>query len=195
MLRALSVLLVAVGGVLFLGACGATGSPPGADTGEARSATLLPDPDEPSGSGVGEIGDTASPPTTSKSPALPTDEPILPPLPADASGSGIWGLIVVGPQCAAQRDGEACPPVTSSAEVVAKIASGPVDPKGVPAPGGREVGKVRAGDDGLFLLNLPGGEFVLEVDADRARMCDPVPVSVPADGWAEVTIMCDSGIR
>jgi hypothetical protein len=97
---------------------------------------------------------------------------------------GIYGLVLVGPQCPVHGPGVSCPDVPYSAWI--KVLS----------EGGGLATRVRAGEDGRFEVGLRAGRYILDPESD-----DPFPfagqleVDVLEGVYTEVTISFDTGIR
>ncbi len=105
--------------------------------------------------------------------------------PSPALTSGIRGIVLLGPTCAAQP-ADASPCVTPyAAELV------------ITDDNGSTVGKVMSGVDGHFEIALPPGNYqILPTPATGGvPFAIPVPVTVVADDYADVEIDYDSGIR
>ena len=106
--------------------------------------------------------------------------------------SGIRGTVVLGPTCPVMRN--------------------PPDPQCADKPYQTSISIFRAGDltsatvqafasaesaaDGTFQVSLPPGDYVLGAVGGKVMpRCAQVPATVPATGYTEVTISCDTGIR
>lgn len=105
-----------------------------------------------------------------------------PPVPP---GSGVEGIVFVGPQCPVQRVDQPCPD-----------RSGPSDVSLV-RPDGTVVVTARATDDGHFQLPAPAGTYRLEAGPGNVGIggCKTVPLTVEPDRYTHSDIYCDTGIR
>ncbi|MEM7280944.1 MAG: carboxypeptidase-like regulatory domain-containing protein [Pseudomonadota bacterium] len=107
-------------------------------------------------------------------------------LPACASDTGVRGTVLMGPI----TPGPTRPNATDEAPVGATLMIYGKDQK--------KVVKIVSDKDGKFELSLPPGDYVIVPAKDT-----PVPfphtqttqVVVPTDGYAEVTIRLDTGMR
>ncbi len=100
---------------------------------------------------------------------------------------GIRGVVLLGPMCPVERQGSPCPdrPIPATVEVLARDGAGPI------------IARTRAGADGRFEVRVaPGRYLVVALWATGMRRQSPaVAVTVPAQGFANVTLRVDSGIR
>ena len=101
--------------------------------------------------------------------------------PADAT---VRGVVLRGPLCPVEQEGQPCPDAPTAATV-----------RVLDATSRDEVAVAEAGADGQFEVAVPGGAYVLEATADGAMSCAPLDVTVAATGTAEVVVSCDTGIR
>jgi hypothetical protein len=61
---------------------------------------------------------------------------------------------------------------------------------------GAVAGSARSVADGSFAIAAPPGRYTVQVvPLNIAQHCPSVPVTVPAGGWAQVMVSCDSGMR
>jgi hypothetical protein len=117
--------------------------------------------------------------TGTPAPPRPTQEPSVVP-------SGILGIVLIGPQCPVVREGEDCPDAPYAARIEVFDSRG-----GLAA-------EIASGDDGLFRVNVPAGEYRLVA---RPLSDTPIPspveqtVVVTAGAITEVVVSMDSGIR
>lgn len=100
-------------------------------------------------------------------------------------GSGIEGVVKIGPMCPVERLDSPCPdrPIRSVVTV---------------ARDGESVATTRSGKDGRFRLALPPGTYVVRAIPDGGAPPPsgrPVTVEVTAGAFAHVDITLDSGIR
>jgi len=106
-------------------------------------------------------------------------------LPVNATETGIrgtvmWGPVTPGPARPGQSDDE---PLSASFIVFAAD---------------RKVASFRSDKDGNFELLLPAGDYTIVPDAStpiRTPQSQAKSVTVPLDGFAEVTLTFDTGMR
>lgn len=101
-------------------------------------------------------------------------------------GTGIRGMVVLGPTCPVERLTSPCPPHPLAATVDVR------DRNNV------EVARVRSGSDGRFQVDLAAGSYTLLGEPINGNLLPrPIPVSavVRAGGYTSVTVEYDSGIR
>lgn len=101
--------------------------------------------------------------------------------------SGVLGVVKSGPTCPVERD----PPDPQCADkpyvttVVARRADGSAPDT-----------SVRTDADGAFHLALPPGDYnISALGGSPLPRCTGVSVTVPAVGYVNADIMCDTGIR
>jgi hypothetical protein len=102
--------------------------------------------------------------------------------------TGIRGNVTLGPTCPVEMPGQ--PPCVEPLEASLRIE----------CPDGADIRTIRSAADGTFEIRLPPGDFVivpLPVQPGSPFPSAPAPVSiaVPADGFVEVQIAYDTGIR
>lgn len=205
MSRHLVVGLVALVGVAGCGDDGETIRASGPEVDSSTTVTEAPSPGEPqqddtadsatgsggSGSGGSELQTTV--PTRSAT-STPTVAKALQPPPAPAGGSGIVGVVNLGPSCPAEKDGEPCPE-QPAANATIKAQEGAASSSGRVTPEGPVIATTTANAAGQFRLDLPAGEYVLSAAATGAMSCDLTSVSVRDNSYASVRILCDNGMR
>ena len=101
-------------------------------------------------------------------------------------GTGIRGMVVVGPTCPVERLNSPCPPHPLAATVVIR------DRNDV------EVARVASGSDGRFQVELAAGSYTLLGQPINGNLLPrPMPASavVRAGSYTSVTVEYDSGIR
>ena len=106
--------------------------------------------------------------------------------PAAQAGTGIQGIVEVGPTCPVERLNSPCPPRPLAATIVVRDANG------------TEVTRFRSGADGLFRVNLAAGSYtLLGLTVGSSFLPRPIPISVTVTQgtYASVTVQYDSGIR
>jgi hypothetical protein len=131
--------------------------------------------------------------TTASTTAGGGSEPQAPPPPAE--GSGVVGVVTLGPQCAVVAAGEACPdrPAAGARVMVYRRSAGmPVER---PTPDGPVITSTTADNDGRFTIELEPGDYVLSAKAADAMSCEPTSANVSSDGYVAVQVPCDTGIR
>lgn len=106
--------------------------------------------------------------------------------PAAAHGTGVRGIVEVGPTCPVERLNSPCASRPLAATVVFRDSAG------------REVTRVQAGADGRFTVDLlPGTYSVIGVNPGSAIFPRPIPTSVTvvAGRYTPLIVQYDSGIR
>ncbi|MDQ6710197.1 MAG: carboxypeptidase-like regulatory domain-containing protein [Candidatus Dormibacteraeota bacterium] len=101
-------------------------------------------------------------------------------------GTGIRGVVTVGPTCPVERVNSPCPPRPMQATIDVRDASG------------KQVATVVSGSDGHFQADLLPGTYTLKgVAPGGAGLPRPilVTVTVVAGSYATVNVEFDSGIR
>ena len=104
-----------------------------------------------------------------------------------AGRSGVEGRVLAGPTCPVEIEASPCParPVQTTVRVLAA------------SPGNAAVTTFRSEEDGSFRVPLDPGDYLLvpEVEDTGALFARPTAVTVPADGFAQVDVFLDTGIR
>lgn len=104
-----------------------------------------------------------------------------------AGRSGVEGRVLAGPTCPVEMATSPCParPVQTTVRVLAA------------SPGNAAVTTFRTEEDGSFRVTLDPGDYLLvpEVEDTGALFAKPTNVTVPADGFAHVDVLLDTGIR
>ena len=106
--------------------------------------------------------------------------------PAATPGTGIQGMVQVGPSCPVERINSPCPPHALAATVVVRDA------------GGHEVARTHSGADGHFKLGVaPGTYTVVGLTMGSSMLPRPIPTTatVTAGSYTTVSVEYDSGIR
>jgi hypothetical protein len=106
--------------------------------------------------------------------------------PAAQPGTGIQGIVQVGPTCPVERLNSPCPPRPLAATIVVRDGNG------------AEVTRFHSGADGRFKVNLaPGSYTLLGLTVGSSFLPRPIPTSVTVTQGtcASVTVQYDSGIR
>ena len=101
--------------------------------------------------------------------------------------SGIDGTVTIGPTCPESQDSASCPRQPYEAKLVIREAETE-----------REVATVQSGADGVFRVELPPGEYVVEPDSPSQFVppyADPQNVTVQEGQFTTIEIFYDSGIR
>jgi hypothetical protein len=101
-------------------------------------------------------------------------------------GTGIQGVVQIGPTCPVERINSPCPPHPLAATVVVRNSSG------------AEVTRVHSGADGRFKVDVaPGTYTVVGLNIGSGGMPRPIPtsVTVTAGSYAVLNVEYDSGIR
>jgi len=101
-----------------------------------------------------------------------------PPSPAD---SGIHGTVTVGPQCPVVQAGSPCPDAPWEGKI--RITGDGADLEIATFSGGR------------FAIAIEPGAYTLQPVVVGPGSASPVSVEVPGQGYVEVALSVDSGIR
>jgi hypothetical protein len=106
--------------------------------------------------------------------------------PAAQPGTGIQGMVQVGPTCPVEQLNSPCPPRPLGATIVVRDGNGTV------------VTRFHSGADGRFKVNLAAGSYtLLGLTVGSSFLPRPIPTSVTVTQgtYAWVTVQYDSGIR
>jgi len=106
--------------------------------------------------------------------------------PTPPPGTGIQGVVQVGPTCPVERINSPCPPRPLAATVVVRDAAG------------HEVARTHSGADGHFNVDVPPGTYtVVGLNVGSSMLPRPIPttVTVTSGRYATVNVEYDSGIR
>lgn len=105
---------------------------------------------------------------------------------AGTGATGIQGTVVIGPTCPVERPESPCPPAPFAARITV-------------LHDGEEVTTYETGKDGRFRIALAPGTYSVRAESlppgGIARFQPLPPVTVPSDGYADLRIEFDSGIR
>lgn len=109
--------------------------------------------------------------------------------PGASTGSGVEGVVTLGPTCPVEQERVPCPaePPAGVAVIVSKRLPGELY-----APG-REVARTTTDAEGLFRVDVAPGEYV--VTAEAGMSCELMDIIVVASEYAQVVVPCDTGIR
>lgn len=100
------------------------------------------------------------------------------------AGSGVEGVVLLGPTCPVETPESPCPDRPVEAEItVIRNGSDNVVRLG------------SSGRDGRFRFTVGPGNYTLSASASGAMSCDPQDVVVEAGRFTEVAVQCDTGIR
>lgn len=102
------------------------------------------------------------------------------------AGSGITGLVTIGPQCPVVREDSPCPDQPYQATIV------------IEDEGSDEVARVTSDEDGRFSIGLEPGTYTLAPQSPNAGappQAGEQQVEVGDGAYTEVLIQYDSGIR
>ena len=105
---------------------------------------------------------------------------------APPPGTGIQGIVEVGPTCPVERINSPCPPHPLAATIVVRDGSG------------AEVLRFNSGSDGRFKVELqPGTYAIVGLTTGSSFLPRPIPTTatVVAGSYTTVNIEYDSGIR
>ena len=99
-------------------------------------------------------------------------------------GTGVRGVVLVGPQCPVENPVSPCPDLPFQGDVEATSADG-------------STRSVTTDDRGRFTMDLAPGtyELVAVTDGGGPPTAIPLTVQVHAGGYAQVTLEVDTGIR
>jgi len=106
--------------------------------------------------------------------------------PAAQPGTGIQGIVEVGPTCPVERLNSPCPPHPMAATVVVRNGNG------------TEVTRFHSGADGRFKMDLAPGTYTLVgLTVGSSFLPRPIPTSVTVTQgtYVSVNVEYDSGIR
>ncbi|MDP1718896.1 MAG: hypothetical protein Q8L24_00515 [bacterium] len=108
------------------------------------------------------------------------------PAPIKQATAGVRGTVTIGPVCPVQR----IPPDPNCADRAHKADFNITDASG------SVVSKVSSGLDGKFEANLSPGKYVITpISTGVLPRASAQDFIVPEDGFVEITIQFDSGIR
>jgi hypothetical protein len=104
---------------------------------------------------------------------------------SNALKSGVAGNISVSPGCPGpQRIGQDCITPYADAQVLLLNATGEI------------VSRATTDNMGHFMMNASAGDYQIRVDISGLYpRCEAVSVRIPRKGYAQLDIMCDSGMR
>jgi hypothetical protein len=100
--------------------------------------------------------------------------------------SGVKGQALIGPMCPVMREGNPCPDQPYQTTLVVLTLDG------------QEVTRIQTDAEGKFQINLPPGDYVLhpEKPANLPVPTAPdIPFTVVPDGFTNIIVTYDSGIR
>src|SRR5438270_13354325 len=106
--------------------------------------------------------------------------------PAATPGTGIQGMVQVGPSCPVERINSPCPPHPLAATVVVRDGAG------------AEVTRFNSGADGRFKVDLaPGSYTIVGLNFGTSLLPRPIPksVTVTQGTYTSINVEYDSGIR
>lgn len=101
--------------------------------------------------------------------------------------AGIEGMVTIGPTCPEGQDSASCPREPHETTLIIREAGT-----------GREMATVNSGVDGLFRVELPPGEYIVEPDTPSQFVppfAEPQNVTVQEGKFTAIEIFYDSGIR
>jgi hypothetical protein len=105
------------------------------------------------------------------------------------SGSGVVGVVRVGPQCPVEVEGQPCPdalPVGVKVQIAEQL---PGELYGAGDP----VAETTTDAKGRFRVAVPPGAYV--VTAEAGMSCEFIDAVVSAGAFTEIDVPCDTGIR
>jgi hypothetical protein len=103
------------------------------------------------------------------------------------SGSGVRGVVMVGPTCPVVHvtPTEECADKPYATRITVSNASKPT----------HVLKTIESGTDGMFEVMLPPGKYLLTAEEKLLPRCEETSVTVTAHTFSTTTISCDSGIR
>ena len=156
----------------------------------ARSVTVSPSVDASGVLGPYRLAVLSLEPEPTAATAIPPADYeatiVLDRLPTLPPGSGIEGVITLGPLCPVMQAGVPCPDRVYAATLALLDASG------------REVDRVTSGADGHYRLMVAPGQYTLVPQSPPGLplpFADPIAVDVVAGSWTTLDVAYDSGIR
>lgn len=100
---------------------------------------------------------------------------------------GVRGIVLLGPRCPVETEASPCPDEPLAGVTVRVLRNGePLD------------ATATSDDAGRFELRLPPGQYTLEAivpEGGPGMSAKPVDVTVPGDGFVDVVVLVDTGIR
>jgi hypothetical protein len=102
-------------------------------------------------------------------------------------GTGIRGLVLLGPLCPVEIEGQPCPDQPYATGLVVTNVDG-----------ARELKQFSSNTDGSFLVDVPAGEYAIRSAAAAAVLpycATNETVIVRPGGYTEAIVYCDTGIR
>ncbi|GAC1316241.1 MAG: hypothetical protein NVS3B11_01310 [Collimonas sp.] len=104
---------------------------------------------------------------------------------AIAPKSGVAGHIGISPTCPGpQRIGQDCSASYAGARIQLLSATGAV------------LDSATTNGNGYFMINASAGDYQIHVDVHGLYpRCETTSVRIPKKGYAQIDIMCDSGMR
>jgi hypothetical protein len=105
------------------------------------------------------------------------------------SGRGVVGVVLLGPQCPVEIEGQPCPdaPAARVKVLIAKQLPGDLYGAGDP------VAETTTDAKGRFRVVVPPGAYV--VTAEAGMSCEFMDAVVTAGAFTDVEVPCDTGIR
>ncbi|MES2409430.1 MAG: hypothetical protein V4509_03990 [Patescibacteria group bacterium] len=102
--------------------------------------------------------------------------------------SGISGSVILGPSCPVMRNppDPQCADKPYQTSISISYSSSPT----------KVFATAQSGSDGTFKLSLPPGEYVVSAGSGNSLpRCSNISTTVESNGYSEVQIICDTGIR
>lgn len=106
-----------------------------------------------------------------------------------SGGSGVSGLVHLGPQCPVETVDEPCDDKPAANVTVTVSEQLP----GESYAAGKEVAKGKTDPGGAFRIDVAPGEYV--VTADAGMSCELMDARVAEGEYTSVDVPCDTGIR
>lgn len=101
--------------------------------------------------------------------------------------SGVFGRVVLGPQCPVEQEGSPCPDEPAEAEV-----------RVMTIDGADVVADERTDADGRFRIPVEPGTYTIQafpLEEDTIVFAKPQNLTVPEGEFVEVNVSLDTGIR
>jgi len=108
---------------------------------------------------------------------------------AEPAGSGVSGLVHLGPQCPVESVDDPCEDQPAANVPVAVFEQQPGDSY----TAAREVASGRTDDEGAFRIDVAPGTYI--VTAEAGMSCELMDATVTEGSYATVDVPCDTGIR
>ncbi len=108
-------------------------------------------------------------------------------VPESLAGSGVVGMVTLGPRCPTVEEGQECPGRAYSARLTVRDSNS-----------GEVVTTVDSGEDGTFRLELEPGDYILEPESAQLvhePSAKPLAFTVEPGRYTQIEMRFDSGLR